>query len=798
MTKKPSYEELEQRFKALEAENEKKNRFLRESRDGVYHLDLQNNEIEFYNDFYNFLFRGTDGKITKKSIALTLAGSISPEEINAIKREVAVSLQPGKEGGEVYFKLKFPDGTFHWLHDRWKIVRDDRGNPIAIEGIVRDITELKKAEASLHDSRNMLQTVLNSIPAAVFWKDRDSIYLGGNRTWLAATGLNSSAEVVGKSDYDLPWSKKEADSFREDDRRVIESGIPEYDLIEPYRRANGTQAWAKTNKVPLRDTEGNIIGVLGTYEDITERKLAKKTLQKERDTAQRYLDLAGVIFVAINNKGEVTLINQKGCEVLGYNEEEIVGKNWFENFIPEWLKEDLIPVSKKLLNGDIKSAEYHENPILTKTGEERVIAWHNTILRDAEGNIIGHLSSGEDITEQKRAEKDKRKLEEQLIQAQRMESIGTLAEGIAHDFNNILSPIMIYTEIVMSSIPDESPLQSNLKKIFKASERARDLVQQILTFSRQTEKELKPLEVGSVFKETLKLLRSSLPTTIEIRQKIKTKSGIILADPTQIHQVLMNLCTNAFHAMRDKGGVLDVTLQDIHIDAEAVNQYPDLNSGPYLRLTVSDTGHGMAPEIMERIFDPYFTTKEKGEGTGLGLSVIHGIVRGYSGAINVKSEPGKGTTFYLLFPRIEKEVYSGEKTIISIPGGNERIFFVDDEKYMVDAVKPMLEGIGYQVTTRTSSLEALEAFRAQPEKFDLVITDMTMPYMTGAELARGIIKIRSDIPIILCTGFSELIDEKKAKEMGIRAFVMKPIVRREMAEIIREVLEEKYPFPDRD
>lgn len=371
-----------------------------------------------------------------------------------------------------------------------------------------------------------------------------------------------------------------------------------------------------------------------------------------------------------------------------------------------------------------------------------------------------------------------------------MEAMGTLAGGIAHDFNNILLAVMGNAEISLYSLPEQSPVRYSIAQILKASERARDLVKQILTFSRQSEYELKPVKVSVIIQEALKLLRASLPTTIEIRQRITADRDTVLADPTQIHQVLMNLCTNADHAMRERGGVLNVGLSSVTLDFEGAVKYPDLRPGSYLKLTVSDTGHGMPPEVLDRIFDPYFTTKEKGVGTGLGLAVIHGIVSSMNGAISVDSQPGRGTTFCVFFPLTEVKDTLESRVVEAVPLGNERILFVDDEEFIADLGKRMLERLGYDVAVRTSSIEALKAFQARPDKFDLIITDMTMPQMTGEKLAQKLLEIRPDIPIILCTGFSALISENKAKDMGIKGFVMKPFVIQDLAKMIRRVLEE--------
>ena len=377
----------------------------------------------------------------------------------------------------------------------------------------------------------------------------------------------------------------------------------------------------------------------------------------------------------------------------------------------------------------------------------------------------------------------------QLRQAQKMEAIGTLAGGIAHDFNNILSCIIGYTELSQMKLKPENEVQADLAEIYSAGIRAKDLVSQILAFSRQGEQELLPMIVHPIVKEALKLLRSSIPTTIEIKQNVH-KCGTVLANATQLHQVVMNLCTNGYHAMEAKGGELEVSLRDVELGEEDVAPYPELRPGPYIQLTVSDTGSGMPPSIMERVFEPYFTTKEKGVGTGMGLSVVHGIVTSHGGASSVESDPGKGTTFHVYLPRVQREAEKRADRDKPLPKGDERILFVDDEESLAKLGRQMLEKLGYNVVAITDSLKSLELFRQDPERFDLVITDMTMPHLTGDKLAQQLMEIRPDIPIIISTGFSKQMDANRANEMDIKAFTMKPLVLRDLANTVREVLDE--------
>jgi PAS domain S-box-containing protein len=390
--------------------------------------------------------------------------------------------------------------------------------------------------------------------------------------------------------------------------------------------------------------------------------------------------------------------------------------------------------------------------------------------------------------------KEKEDLTRQLQQVQKMEAIGTLAGGIAHDFNNILAPIIAYAELSLLYIQPESEIRKYLQGILSAGSRAKDLVQQILSFSRRTEQERKPVRMALLIKETMKFLRSSLPSTIDIRLDLKTESDTILADATEVHQVLMNLCTNAYHAMMEKGGVLEVSLDLQTLGAEAAADIAGLTPGKYVILKIRDTGHGIDTAILNRIFDPYFTTKEIGRGTGLGLSVVHGIVTAGGGAIQVESKKGKGTLFVIYWPFIEKEAMTpGRQEISPIPGGTEKVLLVDDDNWVAEVCQTMLERLGYQVTVRTDSETALSDFRANPDAFNLVISDMTMPRLTGTDLAREVLKIKPAFPFILCTGFSELIDDEKSRALGINALIMKPIDFTNLAETVRAVLDGKVP-----
>ena len=478
----------------------------------------------------------------------------------------------------------------------------------------------------------------------------------------------------------------------------------------------------------------------------------------------------------------------------GYTAEEVISQKVEERLTPGSLKAATKVLAEELKKESRKDRHKFRTKTLElesrcKDGSTRWSETSLSFIRDTEEKPIGILGVSRDITDRKRADKERLSLQTQLQQAQKMESIGTLAGGIAHDFNNILGAIIGYSEIIKySKLPEVSELQYDLDQVLNAANRAKDLVQQILAFSRQVEQEKKPILIVPVIKEALKLLRASLPTTIEMRRNIQKIDSKILGDPSQIHQIIMNLCTNAGHAMQKSGGVLEVRVEEIQVEPRRAEKLQDLSPGSYVRLTVSDTGQGISPDNMDRIFNPYFTTKEKGEGTGLGLAVVHGIVKSHGGEITVDSQVAKGTKFQIYLPMIDKRISNKADRKEPLPTGHENILFVDDEKALVQIGEQVLQGLGYEVETRTSSLEALELFRANPHRFDLVVTDMTMPNMTGIQLAQEFVRIRPEIPIILCTGFSEQVSADLINEAGVKDLLMKPFSTREIALSAKKVL----------
>ncbi|MDY6989466.1 MAG: PAS domain S-box protein [Thermodesulfobacteriota bacterium] len=705
-------------------------------------------------------------------------------------------LYPSQEEYEYVGKEKYVQIHDHGtgtVETRWKrkdgTVIDVLLSSAAIDGndltkgvafTVFDISERKQVEEALRASEAFLNNIIDQSTHAIWISDKGGTLIRINQTCCDLFHLKKE-EVVGK--YNVLHDnivKKQGhmplvESVFREGKAV--SFTLEYDSseLEQIRLESSVHVILDVTMSPITDAKGRVTNAVVQHKDVTKQKEAEEALRRSQCIVATSRDLMSMVdkdyVYQAANEAHLRAHNKGREEIVGRSVEELFGKSLFEGKVK--------PNLDKCLAGDeVHYQDWFDLPGLGHAFMD--VAYYPFVADD--GTVSAAVVHVRDMTQTKR-------LEDQLRQAQKMEAIGTLAGGIAHDFNNSLAAIMGYTEMAMGDALEGSSLQRDLREVLRAGMRAKDLVKQILAFSLQTDQELRPIQARPIVQEALKLLRATLPTTIEIGRDLESGS-VLMADPTQMHQVLMNLCTNASHAMGKNGGVLKVSTKVEELDADFGARYPDISPGPHLKLTVSDTGHGMDASILERAFDPYFTTKEKGEGTGMGLSVVHGIVKSHGGTITAYSEPGVGASFNVYLPVVKTEVEEDLHVQESLPTGTERILFVDDEQSLVTLGKQMLKSLGYEVVARMSSPYALETFEAQPDSFDLVITDMTMPTITGDNLAVQLMKIRPDIPVILCTGFSPSITEERAKALGIRGFLLKPFLKSDMAKTIRRVLDE--------
>lgn len=640
---------------------------------------------------------------------------------------------------------------------------------VIVTYFILNLAKFWKSELTLRQSEKKYRRIFENASEGIYQVTPEGRFNNVNPALARMFGYSSPREMI-ESITDVGREL----CVNQQDRRYIYSLLEKNNKLENFEielyRKNKSTFWVSLNVHKVRDEAGNILYVEGTNIDITDRKSAEELYRTVAESSH-----SGVY---ITQGGIIQFVNPHTIEHTGFPANELIGRNALD-FIHHEDREMVRSNAVAMLKGELSTP--YEYRLIAREGHTM---WQmetvKSILYKGQRAVLGNTM---DITERHNVDKA-------LRQAQKMEAMGTLAGGIAHDFNNILGALLGYTEIALTRLDDNSPIKPYLDQVIKAGKRATDLVKQILTFSRRSEEKPLPMKASPIVKEALKLLRASLPSTIEITQNISSQSDIILADPTQIHQILMNLCTNAAHAMCNTKGSLNIELVPMEVTSTDASKHHDLLPGNYLRLTVGDTGHGIDPLILDRIFDPFFTTKKPGEGTGMGLSVVFGIVKSYGGTIIVESKVGVGTQFHVYLPLI-KETTEQRKEEAAEPavGGKGRILFVDDEEMLVQLGKDTLSALGYEVIGKKSSTDALRLFHSKPYHFDLIITDMTLPNMTGVDLAREILKIRSDIPIILCTGFSENISEEKAKNIGIRKLIMKPVPMVTLSKAIREVLD---------
>lgn len=656
---------------------------------------------------------------------------------------------------------------------------------------IRDISARKKAEMSLLSLNQFNREIVSSAKNGIVVYDLRLNYVVWNRFMEEWTGLPAQS-VIGRNALELfPHIREQGIDLLMQKALAGQSCLSnEIRFTTPQ---TGKEVWMIGNYGPHYNAQGEIIGLIEIATDISRLKQAEEELQRLSRRNRLILDAAGEGIIGLDVRGAVVFANPSSLQMLHFEQEELLGKSLHALIHHSRADGSTYPIEQCPMHQTLVSgipSHVREEVLWRKEGRWFPAVYSTTpIVENAE--VTGAVITFRDVTDQRQEAEARLRLEAQLRQAQKMQAIGTLAGGIAHDFNNILMPIIGYCELALSENQGGAKVHRMIEQVLKSSLRAKDLVKQILSFSRKDEQEPKPVQVSLVVKEVLHLLRSSLPTNIEVQRQIDpdAASGAVLAHPTQIHQILMNLCTNAAHAMGEKGGTLTIKLssEETHLWDSWGNV--NLAPGAYLKLSISDTGCGIDEEAQQRIFEPYFTTKDPGKGTGLGLSVVYGIVNNLGGEINFLSSPGSGTSFHILLPRVESHgsVPAGQADSPQIGSGN--ILLVDDEKDVLDLQKEILERAGYTVTARYNSLDALEAFQGSPWRYHLVITDQTMPHMTGIELSKEIQRIRPDIPIVLSSGYSKTIEENRSDMSGIKACLMKPLLRNELVEVVRDLLD---------
>lgn len=676
--------------------------------------------------------------------------------------------------------VRINDGEERWVHGLEEIEYDDQKTPVRHVGTVQDITERKHAEKQTQRSEAFLRQVIDINPNLVFVKDREGRFTLANKAVADVYGTTVE-NLIAKTDADFNANFNEVEHFRLVDLKVMDTRQEQVISEEKITDAAGQVRWLQTVKRPIEGEDGRVNHVLGVATDITQRKLAEGRLRRTQYAVDHATD---GIFV-IGHDGYFLDVNESACRRLGYTKQELLTKSVMD-IDPDFPQETWNAFWEEFKQTKLLRLETRHRGKSGEVYPVEVVA--NYILHEGEELDYAFVR---DITERKESEAALQAFQDQIRQMQKMEAIGELASGIAHDFNNILTAIMGNAQLACKKVSSDHPLQPNLIRILEASDRASLLVQQILTFSHQQALSLTVMALSPVVNEALELLRATFPAGVELTATFDAATPQVLADATQIHQVVMNLCTNAWHALKKQSGDIVVDLAAVRLTQPVHSLFSTLPPGHYACLSVRDTGCGMDSETVARIFEPFYTTKPVGQGTGLGLSLVHGIVRGHEGAIVVDSYLGKGTTVSVYFPAAEARAYAGEPVKVSslkTQGRLRHLLYLDDEAMLVELVRAWFEPRGYRVTGCMLAAEALDAVRADPTGFDVVVTDYNMPGMSGLQLAQALARIRANLPVVLVSGHLSPTAQAASLATNIKAMVSKTIMWQQLEGVINRLL----------
>jgi len=698
---------------------------------------------------------------------------VHPDDRDAVRQKLEGALSEAIPY-EIDHRMVRPTGEVRFVEEQGEVTFGSDGKPIRMLGTVADITEKKLAEASLRETESRLKTVIDQVSVILWATDKEGIFTLSEGSGLLVLGLEPG-QVVGQSVFDL---YRDFPDLLGDIERVL-SG----EFVDATRDVGPVTFQVRHS--PLLDENGVVVGAMGVATDVTAQKAAERILQEREERFRSLIENAPDLIIVINGDGSIEFRSPSVERLTGFTADEREGGTALD-LIAEEDRDDVREALAYLFEnpGNTRSVV---SRFKTKSGDWRVIESKGAVKVFADG-VPRAIVNARDVTERVTAEEERRVLENQLRQSQKLETIGTLAGGIAHDFNNLLQSILGFSEMCVQAVEEGSKVHRNLGRIVQAAERAKDLVRQILTFSRAVEQDRGPIRLSLVVRETLDLLQGSLPSTIDIREDFRDDLGMILGDPTQMQQVVMNVCTNSYKAMGGSPGVLTVRLSRVGAEELPDDITRQVGRGDFLLLSISDTGEGMDAKTKERIFEPFFTTAGPGRGTGLGLSVVHGIVASHGGVIDVQSELGQGTTVDVYFPVYSGRISGENESAAAEYDGNERILFIDDDPMIGQLIEQGLAAFGYWVRPETDAVEAFEIFREGPGFFDVLVTDQTMPKKSGLELAREIREIRSDVPIILVTGYSETASEAACADIGIDEMLMKPFSVKDLAISVRRVL----------